>query len=711
MEVSTIILLIVAFIIGGCIAWIIAKRGNADTAKAELSTAEDNSAADSISLLELKRELNAFREENSSLKEENNRLKNESDKRIADATEKAKQTEKSVTEKYESILTQIKEENARLDSQLKMATEGKLDNIVKSKLAEATDNDDRIKTLESELNSLQQQHNSLLQGQSPLQDELNALKSERDTLKKKVKKLSDDLDDAEEEQEELEDRLKKKNSELQHSQAELEDANKDKKRLKNELEQRESELAEKINDLKRKGSSIAFVQAILSAPEEKDQDNKLARNVDLVEAFVKGQYIECIASICDRYPGLFEQDGKSGKEAFNEQKKITLQSLAEWAAVKRKSWLDQKTTIAFVGEFSAGKTSIVNRLFSQDDPKVPTLPVSSKATTAIPTYIAGYSIDKGQKTTYNFVSPDDKLKKIEEEDFNKVSKEVLDEIKGVSSLIKYFVMTLRNDNLKGLSILDTPGFNSNDSEDKERTIGVINECDALFWVFDVNAGTVNRSSIQLIKERLNKPLFVVINKVDTKPKSEVDKVEALIKKTLSDAGLEVKEYIRFSSKAPLSDMMNQIKSIPKDNSRSQFIEEELDGLKELLKVFTNDIKAQKNREIALNNKCNAITNQFNKSIEILKADCEDAYEIPQWTEHFFSSDRFEMDHDDGLRLKELLDTIKDDHTRDIEELYEEADEARREAQQAYSDLSDLIVYYSKINDCYEDFKKLSKKLK
>ena len=75
-------------------------------------------------------------------------------------------------------------------------------------------------------------------------------------------------------------------------------------------------------------------------------------------------------------------------------------------------------------------------------------------------------------------------------------------------------MTYKNPNLNGLSILDTPGFNSNDSEDKERTIEVINECDALFWVFDVNAGTVNRSSISLIKEKLNKPLYVVINKQD-----------------------------------------------------------------------------------------------------------------------------------------------------------------------------------------------------
>ena len=88
-----------------------------------------------------------------------------------------------------------------------------------------------------------------------------------------------------------------------------------------------------------------------------------------------------------------------------------------------------------------------------------------------------------------------------------------------------------------MSILDTPGFNSNDSEDAERTIEVINECDALFWIFDVNAGTVNRASLKIIKEHLKKPLYIVINQIDTKSKSDVDDVETLIRKTLMDEGI------------------------------------------------------------------------------------------------------------------------------------------------------------------------------
>ena len=138
------------------------------------------------------------------------------------------------------------------------------------------------------------------------------------------------------------------------------------------------------------------------------------------------------------------------KNKVSYDKKMCGDDLERWNVTAKKSWIAGKITIAFVGEFSAGKTSIVNRILSQDNPEVPTLPVSTKATTAIPTYIAG-----GNTVSYSFVSPDNKLKLILDETFRKVSKEVLDQVKGVSSLIKYFVMTYKNPNLSGLSILDT----------------------------------------------------------------------------------------------------------------------------------------------------------------------------------------------------------------------------------------------------------------
>lgn len=713
MDVTTIVLLIVAFLLGIVISWLLARRGVKSQSDKILQNLTDQEAKHNQEISELKGKIQTISQENKLLKDANNELKVESEKQVAETAKKIQENEASLKQRYDDLLNRIKEENARLDSQLKLATDGKVDDFVKEKLASADLAEKRVKEIEAQLAELHQTHENLLSEHTPLKEDLEKAKSECVVLDKKVKKLADELEEAEEEQEELQDKIKKKNKELQASQNELEEVNRAKSRLKNELEEKERELSDKISELKLKGSSIEFIQDILIAKPSSQEDIKaLYKNIDFFESFIKGQYLDCLSYISNTYPDVIEMEGKKGKQGYEILKKLILQKFDEWSSVKRKSWLDNKTTIAFVGEFSAGKTSIVNRILSQDDPNIPKLPVSSKATTAIPTYIAG-----GPVESYNFVTPDDKLKNISEVIFKKVSKEVLDEIKGVSSLIKYFVMTYKNPNLQGLSVLDTPGFNSNDAEDKERTIGVINECDALFWVFDVNAGTVNRSSITLIKEKLNKPLFVVINKVDTKPKSEVDNVESLIRKTLSDAGLKVEKYIRFSSKAPLEDIMTPVHSVSRDKTRDNFVKDIDEDLTDLLNVIQNGVNAAEQEYKHLEKNSQDVTTEFIACLNDLHESCDTVRNIPNFvsgTKVFgleLTSDRYEMSCYEANEMKNMLDEISENMCKNVASIYDKQIDCTSALQQAYSDLVDLKVVWQRMYDCMTEFKKISKKIR
>lgn len=408
--------------------------------------------------------------ENGSLKEKLSSISNES-----------RNKEFQLKEKYESLLSEAQKQCDSLDKQLKSAIDGNIDESIKKQLEQV------------------------------------------DKLKKQVKDLEEEVEEQEDDISSLKKKLRTKEDDITGLQDSLSKEQSTSKKLNTELESVKQQLDDKVEELNVKIGSLNFIQEILSAKEISTADtNALNKNIDFFESFVKGQFTDLNSYLYTTYKLTWND--LEGKAGFEQKKKFFHDAFDQWASTKRKSWLDGKTTIAFVGEFSAGKTSIVNRILSQDNPSIPKLPVSTKATTAIPTYIAG-----GSSVTYSFIAGDGKRKTILEETFKKVSKDVLDQVKGVSSLIKYFVMTYKNPNLNGLSILDTPGFNSNDKEDRDRTIDVINECDALFWVFDVNAGTVNRSSISVIKEKLNKPLYVVINKVDTKSGSEVQKVENLIK--------------------------------------------------------------------------------------------------------------------------------------------------------------------------------------
>lgn len=615
MEVMLIVYIVIAAIIGAGVAWLLVRNRN----KAEVQK----------------------------LLDEKNGLEAEAEKLKADAV--------ALQETYSKQLKEAEQQTEKLEQQLRQMLDGKVDDVVQAQLADVDQLKEKIKSLKSKINE-----------------------------------LNDDYDDLEEQLEEEQKRSKQKGEEILQLQSQVDEGHRSNKKLSQELEEKRNELEERIKDLNLKIESLAFIQEVLSAGDVKTTAvEDLYNKVNNMADFIRNDFKDCMDK----------------NEVSYDKKKMCEDDLERWNVTAKKSWITSKTTIAFVGEFSAGKTSIVNRILSQDNPDVPTLPVSTKATTAIPTYIAG-----GDSISYQFVSPDNKLKLISENTFKRVSKEVLDQVKGVSSLIKYFVMTYKNPNLSGLSILDTPGFNSNDSEDAQRTIDVINECDALFWVFDVNAGTVNRSSISLIKEHLKKSLYVVINKIDTKPETEVNKVEQLIRKTLRDEGVSVQSFIRFSGKESLETIMTPIKSVTRDTSQDAY----LDDIKNLLENTFKQVNQE--REAALRsyndkaNEVNVLTTQVNTELRNLTNNCNEAGSIPQWKKGFellvkITDDRYEMTPGQHSRFVSLLNTIKN-QGENMKSLSDRRNEAAKAMQKLYEAYATKRALSQRTEVCLDMFMRL-----
>lgn len=600
----------------------------------------------------------------SQLKVENESLKSklaETEKKRNNNVDYKNELEK-IESKYKALLKEANEQCTHFDEQLKNAIEGKSDDSIKEQLAQIKELKKKIEDLEEELEENK--------------DDISDLKNKIDSKKK--------------ENEELQENLRKEKKKTTN--------------LGEELSSARQALEEKVGELKIKMGSLDFIQEILSAKEISTEDTqKLYKRINTFESFVKGSYLDLNSYLYNSYDIPWKEF--KGKKAIAPKKQYVIDHCDQWTATKRKSWLDGKRTIAFVGEFSAGKTSIVNRILTQDNPDIPKLPVSTKATTAIPTYIAGGSV-----VSYSFISGDGRRKEILEETFKKVSKEVLDQIKGVSSLIKYFVMTYKNPNLNGLSILDTPGFNSNDSEDRDRTIDVINECDALFWVFDVNAGTVNRSSISIIKEKLNKPLYIVINKVDTKSESEIKKVEELIQKTLKEEGLKVEQFIRFSTKASIEDIMAPIHNVKKIESRENFISEIKEDLEYLLKEREEKVGKLKKSSEEEREEGNKIIDDLAEDFNLLYKDCEAVLQIPRWETHFFSSDRYEMSEEEYGQLIQLLDNIAVERPKAIAPKIDNLRDNSEKTQKTYSKLYNMRLAQQSISKCLEQYKKITKEL-
>lgn len=465
------------------------------------------------------------------------------------------------------------------------------------------------------LDKVEKQKNELLNNPENLKDILIDAKIQE--LTSEVNKIKKELENAEEELEDLEDEFddeKKKHQkkkeefkELQESFLAVEGENKANKEQLEIAQKKNNEQSEK---LVLKESSLDFVKEILNAKEiTAGNSNDKFGKINSVIEYIYGDFRDFLLA-CN-----IDIDKETANVLFGE-------GLVNWEATEKKAWLKNKKTVAFIGEFSSGKTSIVNKILMQGGTK-DLLPVSTKATTAIPTYI---SASNTNVASYNFFTPDNRIKLISEKTFKKVDKGILAEIEGVSSLIKYFIMSYNNDNLKNLSILDTPGFTSNDKEDAERTIEVINENDALFWVFDVNAGTVNRSSLKVIKDNLHKPLYVIINKIDTKAPSEVDKVESLIKDTFKKEKIDVKGYIRFSYNEAPDKILDVIKSLPDTNNSYDYIGRLESYLEELKDKLYKDASEAKKEEAKYETEFNNCIDEVNSAMKVIQEKCGDIFD-------------------------------------------------------------------------------------
>ena len=580
-------------------------------------------------------------------------------------------------------------------------------------LEQAQNDRQKISQLESsveekdgEISNLSEQLSKLQQKITSLQDELKRSADLKEILQSgdehevisalqgEIEKLKKQLEDAEEEIEDLEDESssnkKKYNDErkkLSEASARLEQCEKDLKSLQSDLEVKEEELANQSEKLGRKEEAINFVNEILTAKDADGNDvRELNQKVNEVEQFAYDE----LFSVFDQL-GIWD---KSAKQKAKDQ-------VWQWANLQKKTWLRGKKVIAFVGEFSAGKTSIVNRILSQDDKKAPKLPVSSKATTAIATYIS-----YGPDFNSQFTDPNGRLKNISRETFEKVNKEILQEV-NVSSTITYFVMKYNNKYMKNLTILDTPGFNSNDQEDAQRTADVIKEADALFWVFDANTGEINQSSLNVIRKYLQDiPLYVVINKADTKSPGELSKLEKHIRETIQKNGIAVKDYLMFSQKESLDKLMATIQSVPMGNDKDAYMYE-LYALGEKAKMQLtstyDEMRGMRRQQEKENKSC---SDELSRCIDEVTDLCEEVGEMPQKTSKWFGlgSDYFKMTEEEYDTFCGKLNAIKADQGP-IKYWSSAVNNGAKKLQEHSSKMEETNKHLNLIGKALTDFKK------
>lgn len=165
--------------------------------------------------------------------------------------------------------------------------------------------------------------------------------------------------------------------------------------------------------------------------------------------------------------------------------------------------------LPLIGEFSAGKTSLINAL---TDSKV--LEIASRPTTATLYQIFfGSTENKAVALTAEGESVELQLDSMKNEE-----------------LLKYPTVNLFDTSTKvpkDIIFVDTPGLSSPDPKHSEVLISILPRVDAILLTVDANQ-PITRSLLAFVKEmRLaEKPIYLILNKTDTKSTGELQDLKA-----------------------------------------------------------------------------------------------------------------------------------------------------------------------------------------
>lgn len=196
---------------------------------------------------------------------------------------------------------------------------------------------------------------------------------------------------------------------------------------------------------------------------------------------------------------------------------------------RTKLFAEPEYFVTIVGEFSAGKSSILNRLFFGEKDAIPTA--------VLPETCLINEIRYGDSQNATLVSGGVE-RDIDVSAISEVSKKELIEQK-TGSMIK---MECSDDLLSDKVVfVDTPGVNSINDSHTDITFGYLPKSQFVLFVVDINHGGLTRSEIDFIKNKVftvtQNNMFVLINKSDCMIASDCGQIREQIIKDLATTGI------------------------------------------------------------------------------------------------------------------------------------------------------------------------------
>jgi small GTP-binding protein len=170
-------------------------------------------------------------------------------------------------------------------------------------------------------------------------------------------------------------------------------------------------------------------------------------------------------------------------------------------------------SVVVLGEFSAGKSSFLNRLLATDALPVAILPKTATLTRLV--HASQEEVGRVEIDRRGALGIETEV--ISHEDFAELQRAAkVHDINVAQDLgrIREVRVFLDEPLLAKLQLVDTPGFNHDQAMD-DRTLGILESADIVFWITDAvqPAKRTEFDKLRLLKER-GKRIWLIVNKAD-----------------------------------------------------------------------------------------------------------------------------------------------------------------------------------------------------
>lgn len=204
---------------------------------------------------------------------------------------------------------------------------------------------------------------------------------------------------------------------------------------------------------------------------------------------------------------------------------------------------DIPVRVAVVGDFSSGKSSFINSILQDRT----LCPERADPTTSLVTTFT-YGPDECILQHH----ADGRAIAVSRDQYATLVQTPQD-----ASAPAYFTVQIPHPLLKGLVLVDTPGFNNRaNPADSQITTGIMKDADAFFYLVDANTGTIAETGLEqvrLVKNQSNDAeVFLLISKADQKATPELDRIKTRFRK--EHAHLFHDRIFTYSSLEPRPDL-------------------------------------------------------------------------------------------------------------------------------------------------------------